>query len=179
MTVQLPFDQTHPLAVAPLLSKLQREGVIHRVRTRVGDEAWLVTGYEEVRRLLSDDRLGRSHPDPAKAARMGESALFGGPMGNFDTEHADMARLRALMQPHFSPRRMRAIRPRVEQLAAGLLDRLAEHGSPADLHQALALPLPILVICELLGVPYADREQFRAWSERRGLRLPGRPVLDP
>ena len=168
MTVQLPFDQTHPLAVAPLLSKLQRDSVIHRVRTRVGDEAWLVTGYEEVRRLLGDERLGRSHPEPAKAARMGESALFGGPMGNYDTEHADMARLRALMQPHFSPKRMRAIRPRVEQLAADLLDRLAEHGSPADLHQTLALPLPILVICELLGVPYADREQFRAWSEAVG-----------
>ena len=85
-------------------------------------------------------------------------------MGNFDTEQADNARLRSLLQPHFSPRRMRALRPRAEELTAGLLSDLAEHGSPADLHQALALPLPIQVICELLGVPYADRDQFRAWS---------------
>ena len=134
----------------------------------VGDQAWLVIGYEEVRGLLTDERLGRSHPDPAKAARAGESALFGGPMGNYDTEHADNARLRSLLQPHFSPRRMRAFRPRVEELTAGLLDDLAEHGSPADLHQALALPLPVQVICELLGVPYADRDQFRAWSEAVG-----------
>src|SRR5690242_21670582 len=86
-------------------------------------------------------------------------------MGDFATEHADHARMRSLLQPHFSPRRMRALRPRVEALAAGLLDALAEHGSPADLHAEVAVPLPILVICELLGVPYADRDRFRAWSE--------------
>jgi pentalenolactone synthase len=168
MTVQLPFEQAHPLDAAPLLRQLQQDGVIHRVRTRVGDQAWLVTGYEEVRRLLADERLGRSHPDPDQAARQGESVLFGGPMGNYDTEQADNARLRSLLQPHFSPRRMRAFRPRAEELTAALLDDLAEHGSPADLHQALALPLPIQVICELLGVPYADRDQFRAWSEAVG-----------
>jgi cytochrome P450 len=168
MTVQLPFEQAHPLDVAPLLRQLQQDGVVHRVRTAVGDQAWLVTGYEEVRCLLADDRLGRSHPDPAKAARLGESVLFGGPMGSYDTEQADNARLRSLLQPHFSPRRMRALRPRVEELTAGLLNDLAGHGPPADLHQALALPLPVQVICELLGVPYADREQFRAWSEAVG-----------
>ena len=168
MTVQLPFEQAHPLDVAPLLRQLQQDGVVHRVRTTVGDQAWLVTGYEEVRRLLADERLGRSHPDPAKAARLGESALFGGPMGSYDTEQADNARLRSLLQPHFSPRRMRALRPRVEELTAGLLNDLAEHGPPADLHQALALPLPVQVICELIGVPYADRDQFRAWSEAVG-----------
>jgi len=168
MTVQLPFEQDHPLDVAPLLRQLQQDGAVHRVRTVVGDQAWLVIGYEEVRGLLTDERLGRSHPDPAKAVRAGESALFGGPMGNYDTEHADNARLRSLLQPHFSPGRMRAFRPRVAELTAGLLDDLAEHGSPADLHQALALPLPVQVICELLGVPYADRDQFRAWSEAVG-----------
>jgi cytochrome P450 len=168
MTVELPFEQTHPLEIAPLLRQLQDEGVIHRVRTAVGDQAWLVTGYEEVRRLLSDERLGRSHPDPAHAARLGRSVMLGGPMGNYDTEQADHARRRSLLQPHFSPRRMRELRPRVEELATALLDDLARLGPPADLHYALAMPLPIQVICELLGVPYADRDQFRAWSEAAG-----------
>jgi pentalenolactone synthase len=63
---------------------------------------------------------------------------------------------------------MRAFRPRVEELTAALLDDLAAHGSPADLQQALAVPLPVQVICELLGVPYGDRDQFRAWSEAVG-----------
>jgi cytochrome P450 len=168
LTVQLPFEQAHPLELSSSLRELQHDGVIHRVRTPVGDEAWLVTGYEEVRSLLGDERLGRSHPDPGSAARLGESVMLGGPMGNYDTEQADHARTRSLLQPHFSARRMRALRPRVDELATVLLDDLARQGPPADLHQALALPLPIQVICELLGVPYADRDQFRVWSEDVG-----------
>jgi len=165
---RLPFPQSDALQNPPDVRRLQAQGPIHRVRTAVGDEAWLVTGYDDVRRLLDDGRLGRSHPAPETAARTGESALFGGPLGDFATEHADHARMRSLIQPHFSPRRMRALRPRVETLTSGLLDALAGHGSPADLHAELAVPLPILVICELLGVPYADRDRFRAWSEDAG-----------
>ncbi|MEU1165561.1 cytochrome P450 [Streptomyces sp. NPDC005921] len=162
---QLPFEQPGPLDAPPILRTLQRQGPVHRIRTRVGDDAWLVTGYDEVRRLLDDDRLGYSHPDPARAARSGESALFGGPQGNFDTEMADHARMRSLLQPHFTPGRMRAFRQRVEALTSRLLDDLAGQGRTADLHVALALPLPILVICELLGVPYEDRTRFRAWTQ--------------
>ncbi|WP_108637568.1 cytochrome P450 [Mycobacterium numidiamassiliense] len=162
---QLPFRHTHPLETAPALRQLRSLGTVHRVRTPVGHEAWLITGYAQVRELLDDPRLGRSHPRPETAARSGESALFGGPLGDFDTETADHTRMRALLQPHFSPRHLRGLAPRVEALTAGLLDDLDEAGSPADLHAALALPLPILVICELLGVPYADRDQFRQWTD--------------
>ncbi|MQA77289.1 MAG: cytochrome P450 [Streptosporangiales bacterium] len=151
-----------------LLRSLQGEGVVHQVRTRVGHGAWLVTGYDEVRRLFDDDRLGRAHADPDNAARSGESALFGGPLGDFDTEKVDHARMRSLLQPHFTPKRMRALRQRVQSLTTELLDDLAQQSPPADLHAALALPLPIQVICELLGVPYADRARFRAWSEAAG-----------
>jgi len=161
---QLPFEQAHPLQAPTMLRVLRQHGPVHRVRTATGDPAWLVTGYTEVRALLDDARLGRSHPDPDRAARTGESALFGGPLGDYDTEAADHARMRSLLQPHFTPRRIRALRPRVEALAGELLDDLARHGPPADLVQALAIPLPVLVICELLGVPYADRDRFRAWT---------------
>jgi cytochrome P450 len=162
--VQLPFEQPHPLQAPPRLRELQARSPIHKIRTATGDPAWLVTGYAQVHRLLADPRLGRSHPSPASAARTGESVLFGGPLGNYETEEADHARMRSLLQPHFAPRRMRALRPRVEALTTGLLDELARQVPPADLNEALALPLPILVICELLGVPYDDRDRFRAWT---------------
>lgn len=165
VATQLPFEQASPLQVAPGLRELQKKGTVHRIRTDVGDPAWLVTRHADVRRLLDDDRLGRAHPEPETAARTGKSALFGGPLGNFSTEHADHQRMRALLQPHFAPKHMRALRSRIDALATGLLDELAEHGPPADLHTSLALPLPILVICELLGVPYEDREQFRRWTD--------------
>jgi pentalenolactone synthase len=164
-TVQLPFEQPSPLQVSPLLRRLQVQSPIHRVRTAVGDEGWLVTGYAEVRRLLDDERLGRSHPDPATAARTGESAIFGGPLGDFDTEHADHARMRSLLRPHFTPAHMRALHPRVDELTRQLLDELAQQQRPTDLVQDLAVPLPIAVICELLGVPFEDRARFRAWTQ--------------
>jgi pentalenolactone synthase len=167
-TVQLPFLQMHPLELAPQLRALQSQGAIHRILTPLGHEAWLVTGYAEVRRLLDDDRLGRAHPEPDSTARIGESALFGGPLGNFDTEQADHARMRSLLQPHFSPRHLRNLVPTVEALTSQLLDDLAQQGPPTDLHAKLAVPLPILVICELLGVPYSDRDQFRGWTQDAG-----------
>jgi hypothetical protein len=139
-------------------------GSVHPVITAIGDPGWLVTGHTEVLAWLDDDRLGRSHPDPARAARTGDSMLFGGPAGAFDTEKADHTRMRALLQPHVTPARMRALRPRVELLTAELLDSMAAGDRPSDLVQAVAVPLPVLVICELLGVPSSDRDQFRAWT---------------
>lgn len=161
---QLPFEQECPVASAPGLRALQARGAVHEVRTATGDQAWLVTGYAEVRRLLADPRLGRSHPDPGSAARTGESALFGGPLGNYESEDADHDRMRSLLQPHFTPGRMRALQPRVGELTAGLLDELSRQDRQADLVAALAAPLPILVICKLLGVPYQDRSRFRGWT---------------
>jgi len=162
----LPFEQPDPWQPRQALTTLAADGPIHRIRTRTGDPAWLVTSYSEVRRLLGDDRLGMAHPDPDHAARASDSALFGGrPPENYDTETADRARFRALLQPYFLPARMRALRPRVDLLVAALLDNLESQPQPADLHEHLAVPLPVLVICELLGVPPADRTQFRAHTQ--------------
>src|ERR1700677_3365026 len=97
--VQLPIDRSHPLLVPPWVRELQARAVIHEVITEVGDHAWLVTGYHEVQQLFSDPRLGRSHPEPEQAARMGRSALVGGAVGDYETEHADHERLGTLLQP--------------------------------------------------------------------------------
>ena len=161
----MPFPQPHPLRAGDELQALRTDGPIHRVRTPVGDDAWLVTGYAAVRELMDDDRLGRSHRSPETAPRSRASALFGGPIGDFDAEPAGHQRMRSLLQPHFSPRRLRALEPKVEALTRGLLDQLADDGPPADLHAKLAGPLPALVICELLGVPYGDRDRFRVWVD--------------
>ncbi|MEV0544812.1 cytochrome P450 [Nocardia salmonicida] len=141
---------------------------VTKVATPTGDAAWLATGYNQVRDLFTDPRLGRSHRTPETAPRLGQAAFSGGPIGNFDTELADHARMRSLLQPHFSPKRMRELRPRVEQITTELLDAMEEQGSPADLQSALSLPLPLLVICELLGVPYEERAEFREWTEQVG-----------
>lgn len=161
----MPFDQPDLLTMSPAVRELQAACPVARVRTLTGDEAWMVTRYAELKRLYGERRLGRSHPDPEHAARISDSILFGGPSNNHETEAADDARMRSLLTPFFSARRMQELRPRVEALADRLLDALATSGPPADLHEALSFPLPVLVICELLGVPSEDRDQFRGWTE--------------
>jgi pentalenolactone synthase len=138
---------------------------VKRITTPAGDPAWLVTRYDQVKRLFTDPRLGRSHPDPEHAPRISDSILLGGATANYATEDADHARMRALLTPFFSGKRMRALAPRVAALVDALLDAMANQTPPVDLHEALSFPFPVLVICELLGVPFADRAQFRQWSQ--------------
>lgn len=162
---RLPFERTDLLGISGAYAALRAREPITRVRTRTGDEGWLVTGYDQARAILADQRFGRSHPDPDHAPRLSNSAITGGPTGEFATEKDVHDRMRRLLAPAFSARRMQALSGRVQELVDDLLDRMEEHGPPLDLHTALSVPLPIQVICELLGVPLADRDHFRAIAD--------------
>ncbi|HEV7934989.1 MAG TPA: cytochrome P450 [Actinomadura sp.] len=162
---QLPFTRTDPLGLSPDFAALRADEPIARVRTSTGDHAWLVTGYEEVRALFADERFGRSHPTPETAPRLSNSALVGGPTGDYATEKLVHDHMRRLLAPAFSARRMQALSGRVQKLVEDLLNRMEEQGPPADLHESLSVPLPMQVICELLGVPFEDRDRFRAMAD--------------
>ncbi|MCA2225740.1 cytochrome P450 [Nonomuraea aurantiaca] len=164
----IPFARQDALEVPAAYRELRAEKGITRVRTRVGDEIWLVSGYEDARKLFADPRLGRSHPEPEKAARVSGSALLGGPQGDSATEKADNERMRRLFMPSFSARRMKALSDHVGTLVDERLDHLATLTPPADLHAELSFPLPVLVICQLLGVPFEDRAYFSGVSSRMG-----------
>ncbi|MFI6502365.1 cytochrome P450 [Nonomuraea typhae] len=158
--------------------ELRNKEGIARVRTQAGDEVWLATGYEDVRKLLVDPRLGRSHPEPEKAARVSSSAVIGGPSGalarsrgaqsDIATEKAEHDYLRKLIMKSFTARRVKALSDHVGSLVEERLDHFATLPQPADLHAELARPVPLLVICQLLGVPFEDRELFRGMSSRMG-----------
>jgi cytochrome P450 len=137
---------------------------IHEVTTPAGDPAWLVTNYDEVKALLADPRLGDSHADPERAPRESQ-AIFRSPIGHPSTEDAEHTRMRRLLAPAFSARRIARLQPRVAAIIADLLDAMAARTPPVDFHQAVSFPLPSLVICELLDVPDTDREDFRSWSD--------------
>jgi cytochrome P450 len=170
-TPRLPFARANALAIAPDYEALRRQAPISRVLTPAGDPAWLVTSYEEAKEIFRDKRFGRSHPAPEQASRISHAALQDGPSGDFETEEAEHKRMRRMLAPAFSAPRMRALGDRIAELTDRCLDDLqaahdAHPGEPVDLTDFLAFPLPVLVICELLGVPYADREKFRGLSER-------------
>jgi len=162
----MPFEQPYPLRPAPVLKALAQDGPIHRVRTRMGDQAWLVTGYEEIRSLYSVNVLGRSHPRPDRAARLTASALFGGrPREHYATEDRDRAQFKDVLRTIMSPTALRELRPWVDILVTTLLDELAAGPRPADLVDKVAVPLPTLVICKLMGVPQEDLGRYRELTE--------------
>lgn len=162
---QLPFPvRNDPLELAPRYRELQRTRPLSRVRTRAGDVAWLACGYDVVKRLAEVPALGRSHPAPERAAKMSASAIQGGPTGDHDTEQESHRRMRRLLTPAFSAKRMNALRGRIGERVEAILDGLRT--PPVDLHAVLSMPLPVMVICELLGAPYQDYPLFRDWSDR-------------
>jgi cytochrome P450 len=167
---QLPFAREGVLQISPLYERLRAAGPITRVRTPAGDAAWLVSRYEEAKALFADRRLGRSHPRPEDAARVSDAGVMAGPTGDHEHEDADHTAMRKLLTPAFSAKRMRLLHDRVAELSEGLVDDLvAAHDSgtdPVDLHAGFSVPLPIFVICELLGVPVEDRAYFKGLSER-------------
>ncbi|MEV0614912.1 cytochrome P450 [Nonomuraea sp. NPDC050404] len=164
----IPFERGSLLEVPVAYRELRAAKGIAKVRTPLGDEVWLVSGYEDARALFNDSRLGRSHPDPGNAARLSGSALLGGPQGEAATEKAEHDRMRKLFVPSFSARRMKKLSDHVGSLVDERLGHLAKLPQPADLHAELSFPVPVLVICQLLGVPYEDREYFSGVSYRMG-----------
>lgn len=143
----------------PVYALLRERGPVHRVRTADTGEMWLVVGHEEARTALADPRLSKSW----------QTVMPGGDAGGLYTHMLDSdpprhTRLRKLVAREFTPRRVDALRPRVQQITDELIDAMLPLGS-ADLIDALAFPLPMTVICELLGVPDLDREAFRGWSQ--------------
>lgn len=168
---RLPFDQPNALHAAPMYTRLREQGPIVRVTTPAGDPAWLVTSFDTVREVFRDNRFGRSHPEPEKAARISHAAFQDGPMGDYETEERDHKRLRQMLAPAFSAPRMRRLTDRITELTEACLDDMqtahdTNPGAPVDLQDLLAFPLPVFVICELLGVPTGERAYFRELSTR-------------
>ncbi|MBZ6472703.1 cytochrome P450 family protein [Streptomyces griseocarneus] len=144
-------------------AELRARGPVHRVRTPEGPECWLVVGHDEIRNTLNDPRLSKNWDNASGA--LGLPVIAAGPhMLSADPPHH--TRLRRLVAREFTAKRVEALAPRVQQITDGLLDRmLRAPDRRADLVQVLSFPLPMGVICELLGVPDLDREAFHQWSD--------------
>ncbi|MET8428585.1 cytochrome P450 [Nocardia sp. NPDC004860] len=159
-----PFGDPVRLDPHPTALKLLREEPISRVRLPYGGEAWLVTRYADVRSVLSDPRFGRA----ATVGREDVPRVRETPaMPNIPTsmDPPELTRLRKLTMTAFTTRRVQELRPRTEEIVEDMLTAMAAAGSPADLVEALALPVPVTVICEMLGVPPQDQHRFRDFSD--------------
>lgn len=157
-----PFGPAEGMVPHPRYAAVRAESGLCRIQTRWGGEAWLATRYDDVRLVLGDPRFSRAlAAGRDDVARPRPTVDLPDQMLSMDPP--DHTRLRRLVAKAFTVRRVEQLRPRVQEIVDGLLDRMGE-GS-ADLAEALAWPLPMIVICEMLGVPEQDQERFRAWTE--------------
>jgi len=142
----------------PHYEQMRAAGPVHLVRTDEFERVWLVVGYDEARAALADQRFGKDW-------RALPGAMGGDPINAnmLEMDAPDHTRLRKLVAREFTPRRIEALRPRVQEITDALLDVMVPEGR-ADLVDALAFPLPMTVICELIGVPDLDRSAFRKLS---------------
>ncbi|MCB5169526.1 cytochrome P450 [Streptomyces bambusae] len=147
----------------PFYEQMRKAGPVHRIKDTEGNDVWLIVGYDEARAALADPALHkdwRTHEQYAEQTRASEVNRN---MLEMDPPHH--TRLRKLVAREFTAHRIEALRPRVQELTDSLLDAMAaREDRRTDLIEALAFPLPMTVICELLGVPDLDREPFRVLS---------------
>lgn len=170
-----------PIDVTPLLddphaayAALREAGPVHRITGADGSPAWLVTRYDDVRSALADPRLSldKRHAGPGGYRGFALPPALDANLLNMDPP--DHTRVRRLVVKAFTPGRVETLRAPVRRVADELLDAMAERGR-ADLIADYAGPLPITVICDLLGIPQRDRRDFLAWSDALITPDPSRP----
>jgi cytochrome P450 len=158
-----PPAQTWPGEPVPGVRALVGGRPVSRVALPDGSMAWLITGFEEARQAVIDQRFSRALAvAPGRSPRGTDVLAAGSILGLDPPEHT---RLRKLVGRAFTARRIEAMRPRIAGIVTELIDALARRPQPADLVSGFALPLPVTVICEMLGVPTQDMEQFHLWSD--------------
>jgi hypothetical protein len=165
----LSFSPMDPEFIAdpyPTYQRLRAEDPVHEHPLGF----WVLTRYEDVVASLRDPRMLKEALPEYVAKRLGVQPIPKTSISMLDRDPPDHTRLRALVSKAFTPRVVEKLRPHVQDIVNGLLDRVAARGS-MDLLADFAYPLPVIVICEMLGVPVKDQERFKQWGEdmARGL----------
>ncbi|MBB1154159.1 MULTISPECIES: cytochrome P450 [Amycolatopsis] len=156
-----PFDM-HETSVSEIYHQLQRDEPMSRVQLPFGEPAWLATKYADVKLVTADPRFSRELAQGLDQPRMRRQQMGDGIMGMDPPDHT---RLRRLVMKAFTARRLEAMRESVRTLTHELIDAMIEKGAPGDIVEDLARPLPVTVICNLLGVPKEDHTIFREWTQ--------------
>ncbi|MGW8434511.1 cytochrome P450 [Nocardiopsis sp. NPDC055551] len=161
---EFPMARTCPFAPPPAYQEIREEEPVSRVRLPDGGWAWVVSRHEDVRNVLNDRRFSahRQHPDfPALVEGEAVSRRPDAERMLLEMDAPEHGPARKAVLGEFTVRRLEALRPRIQQIVDGQIDALLAGPHPGDLVKSLSLPVPSLVICEMLGVPYADHEFFQ------------------
>ncbi|MFC0544418.1 cytochrome P450 [Kutzneria chonburiensis] len=171
MTIEAtPLPTTRPTPFDPPedYRKLREDQPVSRLAMPDGSLGWLVTSYELVRAVMSGPQFSSTPESLTNPLRVvAPEEKFSAQPGMFiSMDPPDHGRYRKLLTGQFTVRRMRSLEPRIHQMVVEHLDAMQAAGDSADLVDKFALPIPSLVICELLGVPYDERDEFQHRSSK-------------
>jgi cytochrome P450 len=156
----------------PLFRRLRHEDPVHE---DAGGRGWIVSRYDDVEKVLGDRRFSARRVPSARQgadtlavvqAALSRQMIFLDP--------PDHTRLRSLFTKTFTPQRMEALKPQVTAMVTGFLNQAEDSGDAIDFIRDFAIPLPVTVIAQMLGVPIGDRDRLRAWSVAFGKLINGR-----
>jgi cytochrome P450 len=159
-----PFGEPDGLLLDPAYDELLRHEPVSRVELPYGGQAWLAVGHADVRTVLSDPRFSRAAVVGQDVPRV-RPEIDHQASSILNMDPPDHTRLRKLVARAFTARRVEELRPRAAELTAELLAGMRAAGPGADLVEHMSVPLPVTIICELLGVPVEDRPIFRTGSD--------------
>lgn len=161
--MRYPMDRQCPFAPPEEVVQVQADGVVPRVTIWNGIRPWLFTRYDDVRVVLSDPRFSADKSRPnyplSSAAALAETAV---PPTLLVMDDPDHAHYRRLVLSEFTVKRSESSRPEIRRMAEACVGWMLEGPRPADLVQALALPIAFSTVCELIAVPFDDRGHFHA-----------------
>ncbi|MFV1366050.1 cytochrome P450 [Mycolicibacterium elephantis] len=154
------------------LREIRENTGVRTVTNSFGMQVYLITRHDDIKAVLSDhERFSNSRPPGfvlPGAPTLSEEELTRARSGNLlALDPPEHQRLRRMLTPEFTIRRMKRLEPRIAEIVDQQLDAMAAAGPPVDLVEMFALPIPSLAICELLGVPYDDRDEFQQRSARQ------------
>ncbi len=162
MPLAYPFNDADGLALSETYEQVRDRPGLLRVQMAYGEPAWLATRYADARLVLGDRRFSRAEGLERDEPRQSEGQRDSGILSMDPPDHT---RLRTLVAKAFTVHQVEKLRPWVRELTHGLIDELEAAGPPVDLVDRYALPIPVAVICRMLGVPEEDRPKFRTWSD--------------
>jgi cytochrome P450 len=166
-----PFPQPRacPLGIAPVYHQLRENEPVAKVQMPTGETVWLITRYDYAKRILTDPRVSSDRTHPGYPVLVGfpnretmREAARGSLLGMDPPEHTVHRRV---LVSEFTVRRIRDLRPRIQEIVDAAVDDLLAGPKPVDLVRAFSLPIPSRIVCELIGVPYESREFFQSCTK--------------
>ncbi|MCH0566876.1 cytochrome P450 [Streptomyces sp. MUM 2J] len=159
---EFPFVESGALDTDTLGVEMLDRAPVARARTRDGTEIWVALSNDVARQVVTDPRFSRRAAVDPDGRQIGNAV----PDLLISMDGEEHAHVRRLFAKAFTPRMVERMRPWIADLVGELLDAMERKGPPLDLVEYVTAPLPVTVICQLLGVPYDDRDQFMEWTDR-------------